>query len=179
MDEGEWKAAIEAQWLMGHCAPAAHVAMESRAITGYSWGVDEVRVQLAVPHTALWEQRIRALELHNLASFTCESAPVSRDAEGPEHACPGWADAPREPWGSVGIHPLGVLTLADLSLRPYVRLEDSPAVRAHWDLVQAESAARLHTPHDPAQWAREWPEQATLFTAWEAQYAHELGAGNA
>jgi hypothetical protein len=53
-----WKAAIEAQFLMGHCVPAAHMAMDRTTITSCSWDVDAVRQQLHVPLNALWEQRV-------------------------------------------------------------------------------------------------------------------------
>jgi hypothetical protein len=58
-----------------------------------------------------------------------------------------------------------VLKLATLYGRPYVRLAESPAVHAHWDVVQRESAARAQEPYDPEQWEREWPERARAFFA--------------
>ena len=58
--------------------------------------------------------------------------------------------------------------------RPYVRLEESPALLAHWQLVRGESEARLHAPHDEAQWEREYPEQAACWQAWQAEYWRQL-----
>jgi hypothetical protein len=168
MDHETMKTAIEAQFLMGHCVPSAHVAMDNTTITGYSWNVDQVRQQLHVPLNALWEQRVFALEVQGLASFSFYVAPLIHDEEGHEHEVPGWQDQAREQWGSVGIHPRGVLRLAELYGRPYVKLEESPALLEHWQLVQAESAARVHAPYDPAQWEREWPERALLRKAREA-----------
>jgi len=171
MEDVLWTAAIEAQLLMGHCAPAAHVAMDRRTVTGWSWDVDQVRQQLHVPLNTLWEQHVLALEMQGLASFSFYTTPYTYDEEGQGQEIPGWQDEPREQWGSVGIHARGVLRLAELYGRPYVRLEESPAVLAHWQLVQAESAARLHAlPRDAAheaQWAREWPERARLWQARE------------
>jgi hypothetical protein len=162
------KTAIEAQFLMGHCVPSAHMAMDRTTITSWSWDVDQVRQHLHVPLNALWEQRILELEMQGLATVSFAVAPVTTDAAGRTQEIPGWQDTPLEHWGSVDIHPRGVLRLADLYERPYVRLEESPALLTHWELVQAESQARLHQPHDPAQWAREWPERAMH---WKAQVA--------
>jgi hypothetical protein len=158
VDYATMKAAIEAQMLMGHWVPAQHMALDRRTIVGWSWEVDTVRQQLHVPYTDGWDAHVFALEQQGLASFSFYAAPQT-DA---------WQDEPRERWGSVGIHPEGVLKLAALYGRPYVRLEESPALLAHWQLVQAESDARLRTPIDEAQWAQEWPERALLRKAREA-----------
>ena len=147
--------------------------MDRTTITAWSWEVDVVRQQLHVPLNALWEERVFTLEMQELASFSFHAAPVTWDEQGNEHEIPGWQDEPRERWGSVDIFPRGVLRLAELYGRPYVRLEESPAVFTHWRLVQTESEARLHTPHDEAQWAREWPERALLWKARMAQQERE------
>ena len=162
MDYETWKAAIEAQFLMGYWPPSPHMAMDRKAIVNWSWGVDQVRKHLHVPLNDLWEQRVLELEAQGLASFTLYSAAATRER-------PGWRDEPREKWGTVDISARGVLKLATLYGRPYVRLEESPALLAHWQLVQGASEARLHTPHDPVQWEREWPEQAILWKAREAE----------
>ena len=154
-------------------------AIDRTTITGWSWDVDQVRQHLHVPLTTLWEERILELEMQGLASFSMDVAPVTWDAQGQEQEIPGWQDEPRDKWGSVSIHPQGVLRLAQLYGRPYVRLEESPALLAHWQLVQTESAARerrLRTRWDEAQWAREWPERALLRKAQLAQDAQEDGA---
>ena len=173
MDDQLWKAALEGQFLMGHCVPAPHLAMDRTTITGWSWDVDQVRQALHVPANRLWDERILELEMQGLASFSMAAAPVTHDEHGKEHDIPGWRDQPRERWGSVDIHLQGVLRLAELYERPYVHLEESRAVLAHWKLVQRESAARLHAPYDEAQWAREWPERALLHKATLAQEAQE------
>ena len=91
----------------------------------------------------------------------------------------GWQDEPRDRWGSVDICAQGVLKLAALYGRPYVRLHESPAVLAHWQLVQAEAQARLQAPYDAAQWAREWPEQALLARArQQADFLHDAADGD-
>jgi len=158
MDDATRKAAIEAQFLMGHCPANPHMAEGRTTIIDWSWDVDLVRQQLHVPLTDLWEQRVLALEAQGLTHFCWDVAPLTYDDEGNEHEIPGWRDAPREAWGAVSISPRGVLTLAELYGRPYVRLQESPTVLAHWQLVQAESEARLSVPCDKAQWEREWPE---------------------
>jgi hypothetical protein len=170
VDDETMKAAIEAQFLMGHYAPAQHMAMDRTTIVAWSWDVDTVRQQLHVPCNDTWEQRVFDLEVHGLASFSFYAAPVTYDEEGTAHELPGWQDEPRERWGSVGIHPAGVLRLAEIYQRPYVRREESPALLAHWQLVQQESEARLRAQpwQDEAQWAREWPERAFLRKAREA-----------
>ena len=137
--------------------------------------MDEVRQQLHVPLDALWEQRVLELEMHGLASFSFYVPPITYDEDGNEYEIPGWQDEPREHWGSVNIHAPEVLKLADLYGRPYVRLEESRALFAHWQLVQAESEARLHAPHDIAQWEREWQEHAMVFRAKWAQAEDEEG----
>ena len=170
MDDETWNAAFEAQFLMGHCVPSAHTALDRTTIIGWSWDVDQVRQQLSVPANALWDERVLELEAQELASFCMYCAPVTWDEQGNEEVIPGWQDEPRDKWGSVGIHPQGVLRLATLYGRPYVRLHESPAVLAHWRLVQAESNARLRrTTWDEAQWAKEWPERAMMRKAREAQ----------
>jgi hypothetical protein len=169
MDDETLKAAIEAQFLMGHCVPLVHVAMDRTTVTAWSWDVDQVRQQLQVPLNTMWEQYIFELEIKGLATFTFGVAPVTYDEQGHQHEIPGWHDQPRENWGSVSLYPRGVLRLADLYGRPYVRVDESPALVAHWHVVQAESEARLQTPYDQEQWAREWPEQTLLFHARLAQ----------
>lgn len=116
--------------------------------------------------------------MQGLASFSLHAAPVTHDEQGNEHEIAGWQDQPREDWGDVGIHPQGVLKLAELYGRPYVYLEESPAVLAHWQLVQAESEARLHTPIDEAQHAKEWPERAVYWKAWLAEWEREWADKN-
>ena len=108
-----------------------------------------------MPLNALWDERILELEAHGLARFTLYSAAAT-------HATPGWRDELRETWGTVDIAARGVdiaargvLRLAELYGRPYVRLEESPALLAHWQVVWAESEARLHASRDEAQWERE------------------------
>jgi hypothetical protein len=54
MDTQLWKATIEAQWLMGHCGPSAHLAADRASIVNWSWDVDVVRQQLNVPLTEIW-----------------------------------------------------------------------------------------------------------------------------
>ena len=82
----------------------------------------------------------------------------------------------------MSIHPRGVLQLAELYGRPYVTLEESPALLAHWQLVHGESEARLRALHDPdyeARWEREWPEQAILWKATQAAYQRQREEGDA
>ena len=172
MDSETMQAAIEAQCLMGYRPANPHMAMDRTIIVAWSWDVDQVRQQLHVPCNALWDERILALEAQGLASFTLYSAAAT-------HTSPGWRDDPREEWGTVNLHARGVLRLAELYGRPYVRLEESPALLAHWQLVQAESAARLRAGHDKAQWEREWPEQAARWKAWQAEYWRQLKEGGA
>ena len=176
MDDHTWTAAIEAQFLMGHRVPAAHMALDRTTITGWSWDVDEVRQALHVPADELWDERVLALEMHGLASFSMDVAPVTWDTEENAHEIPGWQDEAREKWGSLDIHAAGVLRLAELYGRPFVKLEESPALLAHWRLVQEESDARLRRlgrGYDQAQWEREWPERAMLHKALMAQWEHE------
>jgi hypothetical protein len=154
IDTGIIKAAIEAQFLMGHCVPGT-TRDENNTITAWSWDVDQVRQQLAVPLNALWEEWVFELELQGLASFIFYTEPVEWDEEGNEREVPGWEDEPRDNWGFVSIHPDGILRLAELYGRPYVRLEESPALLAHWQLVQAECEARQAMPHDNTQWEAE------------------------
>ena len=168
MDDQTWTAAFEAQFLMGHCVPSAHLAHDRATITNWSWDADQVRQQLSVPLTALWDERVLELEMQGMASFSMHVAPVTWDEHGQEQEIPGWRDEPREKWGSVDILPQGVIRLAALYGRPYVKLEESRAVLAHWQLVQAECAAReqrLEMGWDEAQWAREWPERALMYKA--------------
>ena len=179
MDYKTMKAAIEAQFLMGYWPANPYMAMDRTPITDWSWDVDLVRQQLHVPCNSLWDKRVLELEVQGLASFCLHAAPVTWDEQGNEHEIPSWRDDPREEWGSVGIHPRGVLRLAELYGRPYVKLEESPALLAHWQLVQAESNARLHAPHDKDQWEREWPERAILWKAREAEYWRQLEEGDA
>ena len=162
--------AIEAQFLMGHWPASAHLSRDRKTIENWSWDVDHVRQQLHVPANALWDERVLSLEMQGLATFTWHAAPVTHDEDGNEHVMPGWEDDPREEWGSLSIHPHGVLRLAEQYGRSYVRCKESPALLAHWQLVQAESAARLHTPYNPVQWEREWPERAILWKAWLAEH---------
>lgn len=175
MDSETMQAAIEAQFLMGHCVPSHH--WDGTTITDWSWDVDQVRQQLHVPLNDLWGQRVLELEVQGLATFYMYAPPVTWDEDGNESLIPGWEDEPREEWGSVSIHPRGVLRLAELYGRPYVKLEESPALLAHWQLVQAEAEARLHAPYDEARWAREYPEKAALWqahlAAWRRKWAQE------
>src|SRR6266699_4964674 len=98
MDDQLVTAAIEAQFLMGHCVAAAHMAMDRTTVTDWSWDVDAVRQHLHVPLNALWEQRVFELEVQGLATFTFAVAPVTYDEDGNEHEIPGWQDEPREKW---------------------------------------------------------------------------------
>ena len=154
------------------------MGMDRTTIVAWSWDVDQVRQQLHVPCNGLWDERVLELEAQGLASFCMNVAPVPWDEDGKESVIPGWEDDPREDWGTVGIHPRGVLRLAELYQRPYVRLDESPAVLAHWRLVQAESDARLHAPRDEAQWTREYPEKAALWKAHQAEYWRKLAEGD-
>lgn len=165
-------AALEAQFLMGHWAPGVHVDVTRQRILNWSWDADIVRQQIHVPANAEWDERVLHLEAEGLATFSFYMAPIASDAQGNEYEYPGWQDEPRDRWGSVDIGARGVLKLAELYGRPYVRLHESPAVLAHWKLVQAETQARLMASHDPAQWEREWPEQALL---WRARLQADLG----
>jgi hypothetical protein len=169
VDGALYTAAMEAQFLMGHIVPNPHVAIDRRTIETWSWEEDSVRQALHVPLNTVWEQRVLELEVHGLASFAYGAPPVTHDAAGNAHEIPGWEDMPRDQWGSVSIHPAGVLTLATLYGRPYVRLEESPAVRAHWQMVQRECKARLQAPHDEETWAREYPERALHLKASQEQ----------
>ena len=174
MDHLLWKAAIEAQFLMGHCVPAGHMSMDRTTIVDWSWDVDIVRQQLHVPLNALWDERVLELEAQGLASFCLYSAPVTWDEQGNESVTPGWEDEPRENWGTVDISARGVLRLAELYGRPYVKLAESPALLAHWRLVLGESEARLHAPHNEAQWAREYPEKAAIWKAHQAELFRKM-----
>lgn len=159
MDQTLFIATIEAQFVMGHCAPCAHVSMDRRTVETYSWDVDVVRQALHVPLDDLWEERVLAIEHAGLTSLS------SLSGLGPssEHA-------PRESWAELSIQPHGVLQLAALYGRAIVRHADSPAVLQHWRLVQAEAAARLAQPLDEARFAREFPERHRQWKAWEAEY---------
>jgi hypothetical protein len=148
MDYEILKTAIEAQMLMGHCVPSACMALDRTTILDWSWDVDQVRLQLYVPRNDLWGQRVLELEVQGLVSFTLYSAAGCE-------AHPGWEDEPRETWGTIDISARGVLRLAELYGRPYVKLEESPAVLAHWQRVQAEATTRLHAPLDEARWEQE------------------------
>jgi len=101
MDSETMKAAIEAQFLMGHCVPSPHMARDRTTIVNWSWDVDIVRQQLHVPLNAVWDERILALEVHGLAAFCMDAPPVTWDEDGNESLIPGWEDEPRERWGSV------------------------------------------------------------------------------
>ena len=160
MDMALFTAAVEAQFLMGHRVPTTHVDAGRTQLVTWSWQESEVRQALHVPLDDLWEQRVLALEG---AGLVCVSL------LGPE---PGSEDEPREDWADVSLFPQGVLTMATWYGRPYVRQAESPAVLAHWTLVQAESAARLQQPHDEARWAREWPER---YLSWVAKMAQRDG----
>lgn len=168
MEDEQVKAAIEAQFLMGHWVPSAH--WDGVKVSHYSWDVDAVCQQLHVPCNALWDQRVLELEAQGLATFTLYAAPITYDEHGNEQEIPGWRDEPSEQWGEVCISARGVLRLAELYGRPYVKLEESPALLAHWWRVQAESKERLHTPYNREKWECEWPEQAILSKAREAEY---------
>lgn len=170
-------AAIEAQLLMGHSPASPHLALDRATILDYSWDVDLVRQALAVPANTLWDQRVLELEAQGLASFCLYSAPVTWDEQGNESVIPGRDNQLREHWGSVCIYSRGVLTLATLYGRPFVRMTESRALAAHWQAVQAESAARTTAQaaayaagpealaaHE-AQWAHEYPEQAARWQA--------------
>ena len=143
MDDELMHAAIEAQWLMGPCVPCAQMALDRTTITDWSWEEEQVRQALDVPATdAVWDERVLALEAQGLASFSVYAAPLTRAADGTEHELPGWRDQPREDWGAVGIHPEGVLRLAALYGHPPGPV-DASTLLAHWQGVQAASAARL------------------------------------
>jgi hypothetical protein len=166
VDDAVYTAALEAQFLMGHAPANAHVGLDRETIENWSWDVDQVRQALYVPLNAVWEERVLELEMQGLASWCCYAQPVTYDDQGTAHEIPSWQDTlPLGEWGSWSIHPAGVLKLATLYGRPYVRLAESPAVHAHWDVVQRESAARAQEPYDPEQWEREWPERARAFFA--------------
>lgn len=172
MDIDRLKAAIEAQFLMGHAVPSPHTNQDRTAIVDFSWEEDQVRQALHVPLTDLWGQRVLELEMQGLATFCCHTQPVRYDDNWNEIGeIPGWRDMPRSEWGTVSIHPPGVLKLATLYSRPYVTFDQASTVLlAHWTLVEAEAEARLHAPHDEARWAREWPERALLWKARQAQW---------
>jgi hypothetical protein len=159
-------AAIEAQFLMGHCVPAFHVGDDQQTIVDCSWDVDQVRQQLHVPADALWDERVLALEVEGLAHFSFYTTPVTYDEHGQAHEIPGWRDQPREHWGSLSVYAAGVLRLSVYYGRPYVRYHQAPDVLFdHWRLVQEEATARLHAPHDMARWQREFPEDYVVFQA--------------
>jgi hypothetical protein len=134
--------------------------------------VDTVRQALHVPLDDVWEERLFALECQGLAYFSFDAPPVVRDADGTEHLMDGWKDRPREDFGSLSLYAAGVLRMADLYGRPYVRWHESKALVAHWQVVRADMAARLTAPYDQEKWSREWPERALMFKArcaqWEA-----------
>ena len=168
-------ALFEAQFLMGHRPANEHRDHDRRTILRYSWNVDQVRQALPVPLTALWGERMLTLEMQGLASFSVYCAPVYHDDDGVEHEIEGWQDQPRDDWGEVNVHPQGVLRLAEWYGRPYVRFHESPALVAHWRLVQAETAARLHVCHDEERFAREWPERWAAWQAYNQKFGDEHG----
>jgi len=182
MEYETMRAAIEAQLLMRHCGPSPHLSSDGARIVDYSWDVDHVRQALHVPLDALWDERVLELEMQGLASFCLHSPPVTWDDDGTEHEIPSWRDEPREEWGTLSLYARGVLRLAELYGRPYVRVSESPALIAHWHLVEAESAARHSAPYDPEKRAREWPEREILWQAWLAEHKRrwddDAGAGN-
>jgi hypothetical protein len=184
MADETMKAALEAQWLMGHCDPQPHhdptgMYMDDHEylhvhpdcpIIDWSWEADEVRQQLHVPLNALWHERVMALMAQALAEpFLRIGEPWTYDSEGNMVQIPQWEDTVAiEDWTQISIFARGVLTLATLYGRPYVRFEESPALLAHWQLVQAEAAAQRHRrnagDYSEAQYAEEYPEKAVLFT---------------
>jgi len=172
LDAAGWQTALEAQFVMGHCAPSRHVGRDPSTVSdaeqttlAWAWDADEVRQALHVPANAVWDQRVLELEINGLAEFVLDMEPITWDAEGTETVIPGWRDEPRERWGYVDVYAPGVLRLAELYGRPYVRVTESPALLAHWRLVHAENHPKPRAILDEAQWAREWPEQAILWQA--------------
>jgi hypothetical protein len=174
MTDEVMRAAIEAQFCMGHVGASIHTSMDRTTVENYSWDVDQVRQALHVPLTPLWEERVFDCELQGLASFCFNVAPYFYDNDRVEHEIPGWRDEPRDNWGSLSIHPAGILRLATLYGRPYVRLHESHALIEHWKLVCDESEARTKAPLDEGKWQREWPER---YAAWKARLA-ELESGD-
>jgi hypothetical protein len=139
-------ATLEAQFLMGHCVPCKDLYAAC-----WSWDVDQVRQQLAIPWDTRWDEHVGDLEVQGLVTFCLYAEPPV-----------GWEDEPREHYGSLFIHAAGVLRLAAIYGRPYVRLHESSALLAHWCLVEAEAVARLRAPYEPGRWEREWPERHWL-----------------
>lgn len=160
MDHSLVKAAIEAQFLMGHRVPNMSVDAGGKHVTDWHWDVDLVRQQLYVPLNNLWDARILELERQGLTSFAYYTAPKDEAWDA------AFENEPRENLGSVDIYARGVLKLADLYGRPYVRYGESPALFAHWELVQTEMIARLKAPMDEEKFAREYPERARHFRTW-------------
>jgi hypothetical protein len=159
-------AAIEAQFLMGHCAPHPQWDADGKHVTDWVWSEDTVRQALYAPLNNTWGQRVLELELHGLARFHADRPPVMRHTDGTPKAFPSWQDVPRDAYGWVLIGARGILKLAALYGRPYVRYGESPALSAHWELVLAEFETQCK---DGATWEREYPEQARARDAWERQ----------
>ncbi len=175
-------AAVEAQFLMGHRIVSPSLDYDGVTITEYGWWEDEVRQALFVPLDDTWGERVLELELQGLASFSMYCAPLYWDADGTRQEIPGWQDEPREKRGEVHIYARGVLKLAALYGRPYVRHEESEALWAHWALVWTEYQARIKAHGDPGheeKWAREYPERALYFQAQMRQMDDELEGGSA
>lgn len=154
-------AAVEAQMLMGH-VPANRTICPDGTVLDWSWDSDQVRQALYVPRDSLWQERVFVLEATGLAQFSVYCAPLEYDDDGQEIGeIPGWRDEPREKWGSLSITGEGVLRLATQYSRPYVKLAKSPAVLAHWTLVQEETAQRIRSmgPETEERLTEEWPER--------------------
>lgn len=164
-----WQAAIEAQFLMGHCVPSPHLAVDKTTIVEWGWDVDQVRQHLHVPLNELWEQRLLELLAHGQATFTMYGMPYHEDAEGRAVDVPNWQDTlPFDDLSDLDIFASGVLRLADRYGKPYVRLGESRALLEHWKRVQREAEERAHMPYDEAKWAAEWPE---AYARWQARLA--------
>ena len=173
MTEDQWRVTMEAQFVMGHAVPGVSFDRTHTAVVGYSWDVDQVRQALSVPLDALWSTRILELEGQKLVSFCFHVAPVTYGEDGVEQVIPGWEDEPREKWGSFSVSPEGVLLLARLYNRPYVRYHESQALYQHWMLTQELCAARCRQAYDPETFTREYPEDAALWRWREAMLQDE------
>ena len=181
MDSATLVMAIEAQFLMRFERGAAHASADRQSITNYSWDEDIVRQALHVRLDDTWLARVAALESLHLAGLCMFAAPVTHDEDGTEHVIEGWEDAPRGTWGDTYIFAEGVLRLAELYGRPYVRYTQLPAVLLdHWTLLEREAEAWRQQGWDEERFRREWPEEAKRReeerAAWEEE--RERLAGN-
>ena len=148
MDYETMKAAIEAQFCIGHFVPSPYWEGKIPTHTNWSWPVDAVRQQLHVPANTLWDERIMALVSQGQATYALSfGEPWTYDEAGNMVTIPNWRDTvPFEEWAEIAIYARGVLWLATLYGRPYVNWRNRP----HGSPTGSSCMARARrgcTPH--------------------------------